>query len=145
MQSLLAVSVALGIGLLIGAERERRKGSGPQRSPAGIRTFAAASLTGAVAMLLGAGLLMAVAVLLVGAFALIAYRRSSVDDPGMTTEIALVLTCLIGGLAVREPALAAALGAALAGLLAARDRLHHFVRGVLSERALHGMPARRCC
>ena len=137
MQSLLAVSVALGIGLLIGAERERRKGSGPQRSPAGIRTFAAASLTGAVAMLLGAGLLMAVAVLLVGAFALIAYRRSSVDDPGMTTEIALVLTCLIGGLAVREPALAAALGAALAGLLAARDRLHHFVRGVLSERELH--------
>jgi uncharacterized membrane protein YhiD involved in acid resistance len=55
MQSLLAVSVALGIGLLIGAERERRKGSGPQRSPAGIRTCAAASLTGAVAMLLGAG------------------------------------------------------------------------------------------
>ena len=32
-----------------------------------------------------------VAVLLVGAFALIAYRRSSADDPGMTTEIALVL------------------------------------------------------
>jgi len=35
--------VALGIGLLIGAERERRKGEGPSRSPAGIRTFTVAS------------------------------------------------------------------------------------------------------
>lgn len=30
---------ALAIGLLIGTERERRKGEGPSRSPAGIRTF----------------------------------------------------------------------------------------------------------
>jgi uncharacterized membrane protein YhiD involved in acid resistance len=36
----IALVVALGIGLLIGAERERRKGEGPFRSAAGIRTFA---------------------------------------------------------------------------------------------------------
>ncbi len=136
-QSLFAVCIALGAGLLIGAERERRKGSGPARAAAGIRTFAVASLTGAVAMLLGDVPLMAVAALLVGAFALLAYHRSTKDDPGMTTEIALFLTCLIGGLAAREPLLAAGLGAALAGLLAARDRIHRFVRGVLSERELH--------
>jgi uncharacterized membrane protein (DUF4010 family) len=135
--SLLAVSVALGIGLLIGAERERRKGEGPTRAAAGIRTFAVAALTGVVAMLLGDVELMAVAALMIGAFALLAYRRSPQDDPGMTTEIALFLTCLIGGLAAREALLAAGLGVALAGLLAARDRLHHFVRGVLSERELH--------
>ena len=136
-QSLLAVCVALGAGLLVGAERERRKGSGPARAAAGIRTFAVASLTGVVAMLLGDVLLMAVAALLVGAFALLAYRRSTTDDPGMTTEIALVLTCFIGGLAAREPLLAAGLAVALAGLLAARERMHHFVSGVLSERELH--------
>lgn len=136
-QSLLAVCVALGLGLLIGAERERHKGSGPARGAAGIRTFAVASLTGLVAMLLGDVPLMAVAALVVGAFALLSYRRSPKDDPGMTTEIALLLTCLIGGLAAREPLLAAGLGVALAGLLAARDRMHHFVRGVLSERELH--------
>ncbi len=136
-QSLLAVCVALGVGLLIGAERERRKGEGPTRASAGIRTFAVVSLTGAVAMLLGDVLLMAVAAMLIGGFALIAYRRTTAEDPGMTTEIALLLTCLIGGLAVREPLLAAGLGVSLAGLLAARDRLHHFVRGVLSERELH--------
>ena len=41
---------ALAIGLLIGAERERRKGEGPSRSPAGIRTFAIASLLGALSL-----------------------------------------------------------------------------------------------
>ena len=44
---LLNLVVALGIGLLIGAERERRKGEGPARAPAGIRTFTVASLAGA--------------------------------------------------------------------------------------------------
>jgi hypothetical protein len=48
----LHLAVALGIGLLIGAERERRKGQGPFRSPAGIRTFALASLSGAVSLVL---------------------------------------------------------------------------------------------
>jgi uncharacterized membrane protein YhiD involved in acid resistance len=41
------IAVALGIGLLIGLERERRKGEGPARAPAGLRTFAATSLAGA--------------------------------------------------------------------------------------------------
>jgi uncharacterized membrane protein YhiD involved in acid resistance len=45
--------VALGIGLLIGAERERRKGVGPGRAAAGIRTFAITSVLGAVSMRLG--------------------------------------------------------------------------------------------
>jgi hypothetical protein len=40
-------AVALGIGLLIGLERERHKGSGPGREAAGIRTFALVSLLGA--------------------------------------------------------------------------------------------------
>lgn len=33
-------TVALGLGLLIGVERERRKGEGPGRGSAGLRTFA---------------------------------------------------------------------------------------------------------
>ena len=43
-QSVLRLASALAIGLLIGAERERRKGEGPQRSAAGVRTFTLASL-----------------------------------------------------------------------------------------------------
>lgn len=135
--TLLGLSVALGIGLLVGAERERRKGSGPTRGAAGIRTFAVTSVLGAVGVLLGGGLLLGVVALVTGALAVVAYQRTREKDPGMTTEIALLLTCLLGGLAMRNPALAAGVGAALAALLAARNRLHHFVRSVLTERELH--------
>lgn len=135
--TLLGLSVALGIGLLVGAERERRKGHGPTRGAAGIRTFAVASVLGAVGVLLGGGLLLAVVALITGALAVVAYQRTREQDPGMTTEIALLLTCLLGGLAIRNAALAAGVGAALAALLAARNRLHHFVRSVLTERELH--------
>lgn len=135
--TLLGLSVALGIGLLVGAERERRKGSGPTRGAAGIRTFAAASMLGAVGVLLGGGLLLAAVALVTGALAVVSYQRTREQDPGMTTEIALLLTCLLGGLAMRDAALAAGVGAALAALLAARNRLHHFVRSVLTERELH--------
>ncbi len=37
-------AVALGLGLLIGIERERNKGEGSDRQPAGIRTFALAAV-----------------------------------------------------------------------------------------------------
>lgn len=59
--TLIGISVALGIGLLVGAERERRKDSSPERSAAGIRTFAVASLMGAVGLLLGGVELLALA------------------------------------------------------------------------------------
>jgi len=129
--------VALGIGLLIGAERERRKGEGPDRAAAGIRTFAIAALVGAVAMLLGGGVILATAVLCVGALTLLAYQRARHVNPGLTTEMALVLTTLLGGFAIEDATLAAAVGAALALLLAGRNRLHHFVKGVLTEQELH--------
>ena len=135
--ALIGLCVALGIGLMIGAERERRKGEGADRAAAGIRTFATAALVGAVAMLLGGGIILATAVLCVGAFALLAYQRTCSNDPGITTEVALVLTTLLGGLAMREAILAAAVGAALALLLAARNRIHHFVSSVLTEQELH--------
>ena len=38
--------VAVAIGLLIGLGRERRKGEGPGRSAAGLRTFAMVGLLG---------------------------------------------------------------------------------------------------
>jgi uncharacterized membrane protein (DUF4010 family) len=110
---------------------------GPDRAAAGIRTYAVAALTGVVAMLLGGVWLIAVVVLAVSALTWLSYRRSTSQDPGLTSEIALILTCLLGGYAVRDAVLAAAVGAALAGLLAARERIHHIVHGLLSERELN--------
>jgi uncharacterized membrane protein (DUF4010 family) len=130
---LLNLVVALGIGLLIGAERERRKGGGPTRSPAGIRTFSVASLAGAISVMVGGALVLALTTAGVAALTAIAYFRSREGDPGLTTEIALILTALLGGLSMQQPALAAGIAVALAALLAARAPLHHFVRSVLTE------------
>jgi hypothetical protein len=54
--------VALGIGLLLGIERERRKGEGPSRAPAGIRTFAISPLLGAIAIHTGGEIAFSVAI-----------------------------------------------------------------------------------
>lgn len=130
---LLNLAVALGIGLLIGAERERRKGEGPARSPAGIRTFSVASLAGATSVMAGGAIVLAVTISGVAALTVIGYFKSRDDDPGLTTEISLILTALLGGLAIQQPELAASVAVALAALLAARAPLHHFVRTVLTE------------
>ncbi len=129
----LNLAVALGIGLLIGIDRERRKGTGPDRAAAGIRTFTITSLCGAVAVVAGGELLLAVVTVGVFALAAVAYWRASDRDPGLTTEVALVATVLLGGLAVHLPALAAGLGVIVAGLLTARTAIHRFVRSALTE------------
>jgi uncharacterized membrane protein (DUF4010 family) len=134
---LVRLIVALGIGLLIGAERERRKRMGPLRGAAGVRTFTVASLLGALSLVVGGSLLLAVAMAGITALAVLAYLRTRDKDPGVTTESALLLTVLLGGLAVREPALASAVAVVVAILLAARVRLHRFVRSVMSEQELH--------
>ncbi len=125
--------MALGIGLLIGAERERRKGEGPSRSPAGIRTFTVAALAGAISFIVGGEVLLAVATAGVILLTAVAYWRAHEDDPGLTTEIALILTVLLGGLSMQQAALAAGLAVTVTALLAVRSRLHRFVRSVLTE------------
>jgi uncharacterized membrane protein YhiD involved in acid resistance len=127
------LATALAIGLLMGAERERRKGEGPQRSPAGIRTFAVAALLGGVSYRLGGGVLLAVTTLALAGFCAVAYWRGYDKDPGLTSETALLLAALLGGLAQVEIAIASGIAVVVTILLAARTPLHHFVRAVLSE------------
>lgn len=131
--ALVNLAVALGIGMLIGAERERHKGAGPARAPAGIRTFSVAALAGAVGTMMGGAMVLAVTVAGVGALTAVAYFRSRQNDPGLTTEIALILTALLGGLATQQPALAGGIAVAVAVLLASRAPLHHFVSSILTE------------
>lgn len=47
-RTLIGLCVALGIGLLIGIERERTASRKEKREPAGVRTFTLTALTGAV-------------------------------------------------------------------------------------------------
>ena len=134
--SLTGLFVALGIGLLIGAERERRKGEGPARGSAGIRTFVMVALLGAVAARTDNQALVAVTVAGVCLLAGVSYAFSRREDPGLTTEFALVLAAVLGAMTAREPEVAAAVGVIAAIILAARTPLHHFVRSVLNEQEL---------
>lgn len=139
------LAVALGGGLLIGLERERRKGEGPARRAAGIRSFTLVALAGALAQALGLPALVAAGAFGVVLLAGLAYgfdrwrgaMRPQTADPGMTTELALVVTYLVGVLSQQQPALGGGCAVAVAVLLAARGRLHHLATRLLSEQELH--------
>lgn len=128
--------VALGIGLLVGVERERQKGAGTQRKAAGVRTFAIAALLGAVVGDMGQPALTAVGAAAVILLAAISYMRTSGIDPGVTTEVALCLTYFLGVLAMSRPQLAGGLGVLLALLLVSRSWLHGFVTRTLTQREI---------
>lgn len=138
MNGWIGLAVALGIGLLMGAERERRKGTGAHRAVAGIRTFAVVGVLGAICASVDLWLLVA-AVLALTALLAVAYARDRSDDPGLTTETALIACLVLGGMAVEHSALAAAAGVAITGLLASRDRLHRFVSSVLTTAELNNL------
>jgi uncharacterized membrane protein (DUF4010 family) len=135
--SVAAFVVALGAGLLIGVERERRKGDGDQRGAAGVRTFVILALLGAIAGTTGLPWLTAVLGAGVVALAGLGYWRTQAADPGLTTEVAMLATFGMGVLTTQDPALAAGLGVLIAMLLAARTRLHAFASAALTDRELY--------
>lgn len=132
-RTLIGLCVALGVGLLIGIERERTASRKEKREPAGVRTFTLTALTGAVSLLAGDELTFIAFALIVGGLIAVGYRRTREQDPGMTTEIAQIATFLLGGLAMREPQFAAGLGVVAAILLAARTRLHDWIHNALTD------------
>ena len=134
-ETLQGMAAALGVGLLVGVERERRREE-DGHVVAGVRTFALIGLAGAVAERVG-GIGIAVGGAFVVLAALAGYRSSRDRDPGLTTETAMLVVFLLGVLAMRELMLAAGLGVAVALLLAAKARAHHFVRKVLTTQELH--------
>ena len=87
---------------------------------------------------------MALGALLVAALTAVAYWKGRervpgqpAPDPGLTTELALFITYLVGVLSVQQPALGAGAAAVVAALLASRERLHRFATQLLSEAELH--------
>ena len=109
----LRYGASLGIGLLIGLERERNPAA-----RAGVRTFALVALAGTLAAALGGWLVpvgfAAVAAMLIAAYAI----REPGEDAGTTTVIAALVCYLLGALAgTGETTLAAALGIGVTALL----------------------------
>lgn len=140
----LSIAVALGVGLLIGLEREQAIPSeeSPQSTLAGVRTHPLFSLAGAISMLMAGEVGdWFVGVVLVGVFGLVGVsywdevKRSG--DRGLTSEAALILAFLLGamtratttlGPGPERLVLVAAIGVAVTTLLSLKAALHHFVK-----------------
>lgn len=123
---------AVAIGLLIGVVRERLHGAGGA-AIAGVRTHAMVAIAAAVAASIGVMVLVSV-VLVVGALALAGYVRTREEDPGLTGEMALLVTAMLAALAQADASTAAALGVIGAVLLFAKQPLRRFARDIVSER-----------
>lgn len=132
---LYAFLAAFGGGLLVGIERERDQGTAAERSAAGVRTYTLAAVSGIVAALLGT-VAVAVGIAATAALAYASYQRSRDHDPGLTSEVTLVLVFLLGALAHTQAQLAAALFVATAILLESKQALHRFTRQVLTDAEL---------
>jgi uncharacterized membrane protein (DUF4010 family) len=139
---LLNLGVALGIGLLVGAERERSKNNvqtpngQADNTLAGIRTFTIASMLGAITSWMNFWLLFA-ALVCVAMFAAVAFYVRRDERLGLTTEISLLFTVILGALAMTTPILAASLAVCAAILLAAKEPIHGFVLGVVTREELN--------
>jgi uncharacterized membrane protein (DUF4010 family) len=123
---LLALAIALGLGLLVGLQRERAA-----KEIAGFRTFPLITVFGALcafmagrfgAWIVAAGLVAVAGLLLWGN---VAQLRKGTFDPGLTTEVAALIMFLVGAaLAEGFTVLALVVGGGVAVLLAWTQPMH---------------------
>lgn len=137
VQLALQFAAALGLGVLLGLERQRTYTR--EEGFAGVRTFALIALLGATTAFLQSQLdlqwlavvgFVAVALLVVVSYAITAQK----GDIGITTEVTALLTFLLGGLCVwGHVGLAAAMAVASLLLLSLRDWLHRLAARIESS------------
>ena len=135
-----ALSLAVGLGLLIGLQRQRARSEF-----GGIRTFPLIALLGAICGLLApawGGIVVAGGLVGVAATTLVSNLRRPISDPaglGQTTEAAALLTFVVGALLTTEyRPYAIAVAALTAVLLHSKELLHRFT-GSLTERDLQAI------
>ena len=129
----LRFAVAIGLGMLLGLERERTK---TEEGGLGVRTFALIALAGAISGYLDGtlgmggfalGLFVAFTALIVCLYVVTAWR----GDTGVTTESSALLCFMLGLLCARgQVQFAAWVGVAMALLLALREWLHQLARRI---------------
>jgi len=129
------LAAALLIGALVGIERERSKALSGNVGIGGVRTFILFALAGAAASWLSQALrtpwVFVVTLAAVGALAVAGYLAQARVKPGaigLTTEMAAVAVCLLGGAAAAGyPQVALALGVVVSGVLAYKEPMHGLV------------------
>lgn len=129
--------VALLVGLLIGLDRERSEARKQKSSMGGVRTFPLLALLGALSSLLQPRLgLWPLGLAFGGVITIVAvaYVRSSASGLGSTTEMAALVTFVLGVFAGQGALLlAGAVGVVVAVLLVAKLRLERVSRSMSEE------------
>jgi uncharacterized membrane protein (DUF4010 family) len=131
--------VALGIGFLIGIQRESAYDEPEGKLFAGVRTFSLISLAGYVAALTAdhlASALPFLGVLLVfGVLLALSYNKDvRAGKPGMTTEMATLITFAIGAVCYWNMILlAAALGVAVTALLSLKPQFRTLAHAITRD------------
>jgi uncharacterized membrane protein (DUF4010 family) len=135
----LRFGIALAIGFMIGLQREYAFREKKRELLAGERTFALIALVGALAAMIAdifeSSLAFLGVILLVGVFAAIAYFYDAHQGHvGLTTEIAILLTVLIGALCYWDYlTLAVALGIVTTVLLSVKIETDRLVKALTRE------------
>ncbi len=122
--------VALGIGFIVGLERERRQ---EREIFAGIRTLPMVGLSGAVIQEFFPHLLLPAFLLFVGLLIVAYVMKVRKLDIGMTSSVATLLTFLFGAmctLSEQAMLIAVMMGILTAVLLAVKDPLHQFANRI---------------
>ncbi|MBO3660987.1 MgtC/SapB family protein [Acinetobacter variabilis] len=125
------LTAALGCGLLIGLERERHKQREEQTSFAGLRSFAICALLGALCFLFGMAMGLAGA-LIIGGIVIFSIR-DQIEDPGITTELAFIMTYFIGAICLWNIPLAAGLAVLITIILMAKHSMHNIAGQWITE------------
>lgn len=128
-------ATALLIGALVGIEREKHRADPGHGGIGGLRTFILIAEVGAIAGYLSrafaAPWILLAALAAVTASVVAGYLRESGRAPeaiGLTTEVAAIVTCLLGGLTtLGYQGLAIGLGVVTAAVLAYKQPLHGLV------------------
>lgn len=138
--------IALLIGALVGAERERTKGDddAPSGRVGGIRTFILVALVGAASAWIAQARAMpwVFAAVLAALGLVLAWRRGAMHGApaGITSEVAAIAVCLLGGLAATgDTAIAVALAVAASGVLAFKAPLHGLIGRIDAQDMLAGI------
>lgn len=126
--------VSLGLGMLIGMERQRTQGD--SHSFAGVRTFSLVALLGAISVYASnkSGLLWLTGLVFLSVIALVvvAYQNAARNGkPGITTEVSLLIAFFVGSLCTwGEVSVAAAIAVITMLLLALKGWLHSLAKKI---------------
>ncbi len=140
------LGLALAIGLLIGTERGwHERGLKEGARVAGIRTFGLISLVGALCAMSAkpwGGVIIAAGLLGICALVTVSYSAASrlETDLGITTEVAVIATFLLGATAVLFPPFVAASTSVVAVIvLEAKPAMHKWVKGLEEDELAAGI------